>query len=215
MSEVDTQESQGENKTFTLEEVQSLLEKETAGLKSKVNELLGEKKSAAEKAREEAAARAKAEEDRKKQENDYKSLFESSQQKAAEFEQKYSELMNGIRSEKRNAEALRVATDLASGPNAEILAEFIARRIDLDESNKLFVKSEDGKPTVLTIDDLKKEFVKSGRFNALIDATKATGGGASGNKGGRAASEVSRAEFDAMNPTQKVKFIKEGGKVFD
>ena len=49
--EAATTETATESKTYTQDEVQALIEEQTGGLKKKVDELLGEKKSASQKAR--------------------------------------------------------------------------------------------------------------------------------------------------------------------
>ncbi|MGB2065697.1 MAG: hypothetical protein ACPHUL_11085, partial [Marinomonas gallaica] len=88
-----------EIKSFSEAEVKAMLEKETAGLKSKVDELLGEKKNVSQKARE---IEERAEQDRlkrAKEAEDYKSLFESSESKRSEIEQRYQELNSSIRNE--------------------------------------------------------------------------------------------------------------------
>lgn len=190
MSEQENVEETGtpntEVKAYSEAEVKAMLEKETSGLKDKVNELLGETKTTKQKARE-AEERAKREaEERAKKENDYQSLFESSQEKAGEWEQKYNELQNTIRTEKREGAAFKVAGALASGTNAELLAKFVQERVDIDETGKTVVLNEEGKPTVSTLDDLKKELVNSGRFDSLIDGSKASGGGAAKTNSGGA-----------------------------
>jgi hypothetical protein len=49
------------------------------------------------------------------------------------------------------------------------------------------VKDSEGKPSALTVDELKKEIMADAAFAPLIVGSKATGGGASGGKGGGAA----------------------------
>lgn len=183
------QEPSTEVKSFSEADVKGLLEKETAGLKAKIDELLGEKKSVAQKAKEleEQAKREKME--RAKQEEDFKSLYESSETSRKELEQKHHELLNGIRTEKRDAEAMRLATQMADGSNAELLSQFIKQRIEYTDENKIMVLDSEGRPTVATLQDLKKEFETSGRYDSLLSGTKASGGAAkptgraSGNTG--------------------------------
>lgn len=208
MSEVSEGKAAGESgagtnaevKSFSEAEVKALLEKETAGLKGKVDELLGEKKSVSEKAKAEADRFELEREKQAKENNDFKSLFESSEAKRLEAESRYGELNNKIKTEKRDNSAIKLATEMASGTNAELLSEFIGRRLDVGEDGKVLVLDESGNPTVSTLSDLKKEFVASGKFDSLIDATKASGGGAAkpntggAGSGNKKLSEMTRTE---------------------
>lgn len=195
-----------EVKSYSEEDVKAMLEKETAGLKSKVDELLGEKKTvqskaaeAAEKAEQERIARAK-------EAQDFKSLYESSEAKRQEIENDYSGFKNSIRTEKRNHEAYKLASEMAEGTNIELLSEFIARRIDMGDDGKLQVLSADGSPTVQTIKDLKKEFETSGRFDALLKGSGSIGGGATGSKASRAG--ASGKDLSKMTRTEKVEYFR-------
>ena len=194
-----------EVKSYSEAEVKAMLEKETAGLKSKVDELLGEKKSASQKAKEAEQRAAREAEERAKQENDFKSLFESSESKRKEIEEKYNGLNQSIRNEKRSGEAMRLATQMASGSNAELLAEFIQRRVDYDDEGKLVVLSEDGNPTVSTMKDLKKELESSGRFDSLLDGTKSSGGAAKPKVGGA----NSGSDLSKMTKAERLEYFRQ------
>lgn len=194
-----------EVKSYSEAEVKALLDKETAGLKSKVDELLGEKKTVAQKAKEAEQRAMREAEERAKQENDFKSLFESSETKRKEIEEKYNGLNQSIRSEKRNGEAMRLATQMASGTNAELLSEFIQRRLDFNEEGKLVVLSDEGKPTVSTMADLKKELESSGRFDSLLDGTKSSGGAAKPKVGGA----NSGTDFSKMSKADKLEYFRQ------
>lgn len=196
-----------EIKSFSEAEVKAMLEKETAGLKSKVDELLGEKKSVSQKARE---IEERAEQDRlkrAKEAEDYKSLFESSESKRSEIEQRYQELNSSIRNEKRSSEAFKIANELATGANAELLSEFISRRLDVGEDGQLVVTDANGNPTVSTLADLKKEFVSSGKYDALLNGTGATGGGATNSRTGGAS--LSGKKLSEMTRAEKIEYYKQ------
>lgn len=194
-----------EVKSYSEAEVKALLEKETSGLKSKVDELLGEKKSASQKAKEAEERAAREAEERAKQENDFKSLFESSETKRKEIEEKYNGLNQSIRTEKRNGEAMKLATQMASGTNAELLSEFIKRRLDFNDEGKIVVLSEEGKPTVSTMADLKKELELSGRFDSLIDGTKSSGGAAKPKVGGAG----NGTDISKMSKQEKLEYFRQ------
>jgi hypothetical protein len=194
-----------EVKSFSEAEFNARLEKETSGLKAKVDELLGEKKTISTKAKEDAAAR-EAERDRQaKESNDFKSLFESSESKRAELSDKLAALESANRDREIGGSANKLANEMASGHNVSIMETMIKSRLGLGEDGNLLVLSEEGNPTVATLSDLKKEFVASGRFDSLIDATKATGGGAAKpNTGGAGTGK----KLSDMSRTQKLEYFK-------
>lgn len=194
-----------EVKSYSESDVQRMIEEQTSGLKSKVDELLGEKKTVSQKAKEaEEKLRLEAEQ-RAKEQNDYKSLFESSQTKAQEYEQRYQELNKSILQEKTNSEAMKVASELADGNNATLLSEFVKRRIGYVDG-KVIVNDNDGNPTVSTIDDLKKEFIKSGMYDSLLRQTKSNGGGANG--GGGSGANTS-GDLSKMNRQEQIEYFRQ------
>jgi len=196
----------GEVKKFSQADMDKMIDERTAGLRSKVDELLGEKKTASQKQREAEAAAAAEREKRAKDDGDHKALFESSEQKRGELQTQYDTLRDSIRSEKRNGEALKISSQLASGDNVGLLSEFVARRVDVNDDGKTVVLNEDGSPSVLTLDELKTEIEKSGRFNALLDGPKSSGGGASrtGNGGAGTGTDISK-----MSREQKKLFYRQ------
>lgn len=176
---------------------------DTSGLKQKVEELLNESKSAKQKARE-AEERAKREaEQRAKEENDFKSLYESSEGEREKIRRELEEVRNGIAREKTDNAAMKLAAELADGTNAELLSVFIKSRIRY-EDGKVQVLDSDGNPTVSTVDDLKKEFQTSGRYDSLLRGSKAGGGGAAPSNGGGAATKLSE-----MSEKERVTLFRE------
>ena len=109
--------------------------------------------------------------------------------------------------------ALKIASELAEGANIDLLAEFVHRRLKFVE-NDIKVIDSSGNLTVSSIDDLKREFEGSARFASLIKGRQSSGGGASGgSSGGGASKEISRAEFDALDPVTKARKMREGYKL--
>jgi hypothetical protein len=158
---------------------------DTSGLKQKVEDLLGESKAAKQKARE-ADERAQNEAtQRAKEGNDFKSLDESSDGEREKSRQELDSLRKTIASEKTDNAAMKISGELAEGINAELLAEFVKRRIRY-EDGRVQVLDTNGNPTVSTVDDLKKEFASSGRYDSLLKGNKSGGGGAAPNTGGGA-----------------------------
>lgn len=184
---------------------------DVSGLKSKVDELLSEKKTAQKKAQEEIEeARRKAEESAR-QSGDYKSLFESLQSKYEEKDKSLSALQNQIGQEKINSLAMKKALEVAEGANAELFSEFLVKRLRY-EDGKVKVTDQTGGLTVSSVDDLVKELEATGKYSALLKGNKSSGGGAAGsNSSGGAAKTMTREAFQALAPHEQMAFRKEGG----
>lgn len=87
-------------------------------------------------------------------------------------------------------EARKLASEMATDEGVELLERFILDRLDVDlDGDMPVVKVLDGtgKPSVSTIDDLKKEFLADKRFSGILTGSKASGGGAGGGKPGSGA----------------------------
>lgn len=116
-----------------------------------------------------------------------------------------------------------VATSMAaeiSGDNAAILLPHIRQRLSADltgETPLTRVVDAQGKPTALSVEDLKKEFVANKQFASVIIASKASGGGAAGgsrNNGG--AGNTGDKKFKDLNDAERTEWYKrdpEGFKV--
>ena len=187
---------------------------ERDALKHKTGQLLSEtKKAKAQRTQaQEDADRVKREEATKA--GDFEQLFKSSEDRLANTQKELAGLHTTISNEKRANSAMKIATELADGPNAEILAEFIGRRIKYtDEGVK--VVNDAGELTVSTVNELKEEFRNSSRYASLLKGNQSSGSSASGNSNtsGSAANAVTRAEFEQMDPVKKMAFIKKGGSV--
>lgn len=158
---------------------------DVSGLKRQRDELLAEKKAEQERRRA-AEEQAKREADeRARAEGNYQQLFESSQAELERERSSLTELRRSIEQRDINLAATRVATAIADGSNAEILTEFIARRLKVAEG-QVRVTDESGNLTVSTLADLEKEFETSPRYASLVRGSQAGGGGAAPQGGGRA-----------------------------
>ena len=91
------------------EQLEAKLNEETAGLKAKVDELLGEKKRVQQE-REEARLQAKAEaEEKAKRENDYKQLFEAQKQESDKLRATIEKTNEDIKNTQTNTQAWQIA----------------------------------------------------------------------------------------------------------
>lgn len=191
------------------------LKRENEALKNKTSELLSETKKAKELRREaEESARREAEEKARKQ-GDWEQLHKSSEQERQKLQQSLEQLNNSIAQEKQRSTAMQIANELADGHNAEILSEFISRRLRFTEDG-IKITDNSGQLTVSTLDQLKAEFQTSEKFASLVRGTKAQGGGAPGGAAsGQVDKIMTRAQFDELNPFKKSEFIKKGGRTVD
>lgn len=113
----------------------------------------------------------------------------------------------------RDDVAMRVAMDISDSPN--LILPHIAARLKAeipDEGDPATrVLDKEGKPSALTISNLADEFRADPTFAAIIRASKASGGGASGDHKGGALKKPSeytqteRVAFQKENPTEYAK----------
>ena len=193
----------------------SQLMAENNAMKSKMEELLKEAKRA-KQAKREIEAETQAERERiAREKGDYEQLHKSAQEKYETTLGELDNLRQGIANEKRNNTAMKLAADLADGANAELLSEFIGRRLKFHEDG-VKVTDVNGNLTVSSFDDLKSEFKNDARYSALLKGNQSSGGGASGGSNSGGATKVrSRAEFEALNPAKRMEFVKSGGTITD
>ena len=180
---------------------------DVTGLKRKNEELLAEKRASDERRRAAEEEARRKEEERLAAEGNFKQLYESSQTKSAEWEQRYSQLEQSIHQRDISLAATRVATAIADGDNADILKEFIARRLKVAEG-QVRITDESGNLTVSTLADLQKEFETSPRYASLVRGSQAGGGGAAPKSGDRVAKKweelrgMERVELRKNNPAE-------------
>lgn len=206
----------GESAAFTqaqVEEIKAELQSQIDSMAAKNDELLGEVKSNKKARREADEAARVAAEDKAKTDGDFEQLFKSSEERSTGLQSELDGLKSGIANEKRNGAAMKIATQLCEGDNVDLMSTFIAPRLKYtDEGVK--VLNAAGELTVSTIADLQEEFKSNVRYSSLLKGNQSTGGGANGGRSSGATSkESTRADFDQMNPTQRSKFIRDGGKV--
>jgi predicted nuclease with TOPRIM domain len=198
-----------------MKEVESLrTEKEK--LLNKNQELLGEVKGFKTKAQQAEEAAKQAELEKAKKAGDHEQLYKSSEAEREKLAQQLAELQQSIHQEKVSSTALKMAADMADGPNAEILADYIAKRLKYTDDG-VKVLDASGELTVSSLDDLKAEFKTSPRFQSLVRGNQASGGGAPGGKGGSASPKtVDRATFNSWTPEKQRAFtVEDKGKVTD
>lgn len=108
-------------------------------------------------------------------------------------------------------EAARLAGELALAGCAGVLLPHIRARLAVDYADGApitRVLGTDGKPSALTLDELKQEFAANEAFAPIIAGSKASGGGAGGSNGGRAAPSANRSK---MTYPEKAAYIEKYG----
>lgn len=180
---------------------------DVSGLKRQRDELLAEKKAEQERRRAAEEQAQREADERARAEGNYQQLFESSQAELDRERNSLAELRRTVEQRDINLAATRVASAIADGPNAEILAEFISRRLKVAEG-QVRITDESGNLTVSTIADLQKEFETSPRYASLVRGSQAGGGGAAPKSGDRVTKTweqltgMERVELRRTNPAE-------------
>ncbi|WP_163836866.1 hypothetical protein [Spartinivicinus ruber] len=109
-------------------------------------------------------------------------------------------LQNNLKAILVDKEAVRLASELAVEGSAELLIPHIKARLTTSERNGQLVtvvNDLEGKPSALTLDELKHEFANKAAFAPVIVGSLATGSSASSSKSSSATkkfSELTEAE---------------------
>tara|TARA_R110000787_G_scaffold96186_3_gene199379 strand:+ start:4397 stop:5041 length:645 start_codon:yes stop_codon:yes gene_type:complete len=205
-TETDKQETQ------VSAEVEQLMA-DNAAMKAKMDELLTEAKKA-KQAKRDIESETQSERERiAKEKGDYEQLHKSSQERYESTVAELESLRGTIAQEKKGNVAMKLAAEIADGANAELLSEFIGRRLKFHDDG-VKVTDNSGNLTVSSLSDLKTEFQNDAKYSALLKGNQSSGGGASGGSNSSGATKVrNRAEFEALNPAKRMEFIKSGGTI--
>lgn len=177
---------------------------DVTGLKAQLDTLLTEKKAEQAKRRQAEIEAQQKERERLEAEGNYKQLFESSQTATAEWQEKYQNLQKQIEQGNISQAASKAAMSIADGENADILSEFISRRLKVVEG-QVRVTDANGNLTVSSIEQLAEEFKNTPRYASLVRGSGASGGGAANFRGGamkepKDMSQQEREEFAKRDP---------------
>jgi len=195
-------------------------------LTQKNRELIQAEKEERKKAEEAAAEAAK-------KSGDVDALEKSWQEKLANETKARDDTISGLNKMMRKmtsgAAAQNIASEIALPGSAEALIPHIERRLNTEL--KTIINSEtgieeiipivrvlgkDGKPSALSLADLKAEIEANKAFAPLLVGSKASGSGDVGKKGdGGKGKTITRTQFDGLGAVERMAFFKEGGKVVD
>ncbi|PKH81902.1 hypothetical protein CXF97_13355 [Pseudomonas sp. Choline-02u-1] len=177
------------------------------GLRNQVQTLLTEKKEEKRKRDAAEAEQRRLQEESQRANGEYEQLYTSSQQALEQERTRLAELTANIERRDLTSAASKVSSSIADGENAEILAEFVQRRLKIVEG-QVKVTDASGNLTIASLEDLAKEFQQAPRYASLVRGTQANGGGAAGGKGGGATKTwdqmtgMERVELRRTNPAE-------------
>ncbi len=185
---------------------------DVAGLKTNHDKLLTEKKEQQKLALDAANEAKRIRDEASLKSGDTESLMKSWKEKEDSYKATIETFTMKESNNAKSKAATNIAMGLAEGANVKLLSTFIIERLKF-ESGEVRVTDKNGNLTVSSLDDLKKEFANNEDFKSLLVGSKASGSGAAkGKVGGAGTIEMPRAEFDAMNPAARHKFITSGGR---
>lgn len=147
-----------------------------------------------------------------KKKGDIEALEKSWQDKLTKREKELLGQIDGLNGNLRallvDREAVRIASELAVEGSAGILVPHIKSRLGVEQKEGQFVtvvNDGEGKPSALTLDELKQEFANNAAFAPVIVGSKASGGGAGGGKGGSAANS---GDLSKMSRKEKLEYFR-------
>lgn len=186
-------------KTYTAAEVEALINERTNGLKSKVDELLGEKKSAAQKAKEAEQARIAAEQAAARQSGELDKFEQSLRGEFAREKEplvaKLTALESRVLGESKKAILGGFAADFLAPESIDVIGQLVKTELDGDNIKTQFT---DFAGNVITTDpaEFKKWMAKHPAISHLMKADAASGGGAMGGK--NSSGGAGQAKYSAL-----------------
>lgn len=182
MSEVET-DLQTEVETEAQPEVNvSELQAEVERLRKHTQTLLAEKKAKDEQARLAQQEKERLEQEQARKSGDVEKLEKAWQEKLQTYEQKVQELQAERERDIRQREARELVAELTVDPKKQRLLSAFIEPMTTIRDGEVWYKDANGQP-VLTKIELINSIKASGEYDVLIDATRASGTGASGQAG--------------------------------
>lgn len=165
--------------------------------------LLSEKKAETEKRRTEQAEKDKQAEELARKKGDFETLEAQYKDKIAGLEKQLADQIAERNADLIKTQSVKIASQLSSSAhNQEILQMLIEKRLTV-ENGEVKVTDGNGNLTISSVDELVADFKNSGKFDSLIDGTKASGTGATGQNTKQAQdyTEAERVALAQSNPT--------------
>ena len=194
------------------EPVKTYTEDEVAGLKAKLDELLKEKKSASQKAKDAEAARIAAEQEAAKKSGELdkfeQSLRSGFEKERGELTGKLEALTTRVLGESKKAILGAFTGDFIAPESVDLVAQLVKTEFDGADVKTQFT---DFAGNVITTDpaEFRKWMAKHPAISHLMKADAANGGGAAGSK-----SSGGATNFAQMTLTQKAQLANENPKLY-
>lgn len=172
-------------KSYTQADLDAAIAASTAGLKAKNEELLSEKKSVAQRVKDEEAQRILAQQEIAKNsgklEEFEKTIRGQYEPQLAERDKRLSAMQERILGSERKSVINSFLGDFVDPSAADVLSLLVKTEFDGDEVVTKFVGA-DGKVITTEPEQFRKYLREHKAFSHLMKADAATGGGAGGNK---------------------------------
>jgi hypothetical protein len=172
---------------------------DTTGLKKKLDEVLGEKKTEAQRRRELEAELQAIKDKQAEETGNYKVLYEAEVKKRSDAEAKASE-KDKLFAKKEIDLAVSDLTSLALDGSGGLLASYVRPRLQYGDEG-VVILGADGQPTATTLDDFKKELMADLALAPILKGSSGQGGGAQGGQSGRG-----NKAFKDMTERERVEF---------
>lgn len=174
----------------------------------------------------EARAKAKKEAEEARLESAKKSGDVSAIEKSwqEKLEQREAELKSQLDQNMKMVSELTVGQTSSSlaaeifGKHAKLMKPHVDSRLAYDVADGkpvVRVLDKTGKPSAMSVEELKAEFVNDEAFADFVVGTFAKGPGGHGKGGAPAAKVMKRGDFDGKSPAEKMAFVKDGGSIID
>jgi hypothetical protein len=208
-TEVSTESTQAETKTYTQEEVDAMMAKTRSSVEHKV----AKKYSAYEELGDVETIREAVEQSNKLREKKLmeKGQFEKIlQEKAQHYETELSKRDNVIREYKVNTPLINAAAKYKA-VNPEQVRDLVAKSVRLNDNGDVEVVDAEGKPRYgdnglpIPVDDVVREFLDSNPH--FVQATPSTTN-AQSVTGRNASAKLDLSQLDMQNPEHRAKFQK-------
>lgn len=127
-----------------------------------------------------------------------------------ELQDQIAATQKALQSQMVDSVAMTIATELA-GENAELLLPHITKRLSAEiKDGKAVTKvlGTDGETSAMTPEELKKEILSSGKFSAVVVASKGSGAGGSGPRKG-AGGPGAPKKLSEMTATEEAAFARD------
>jgi hypothetical protein len=182
-----------EQKTYTQAELDEIV----GGLKNKVDELLGEKKTVAQKAAELESKQQELEEARLKEKEEFKTLWEREQDSKRELQEKYHSFEKQVKDKELESASLSVAAQLTRDTKrAELLKKEISQFARYTDNGVIYEIGGVEVDQAKVVEHVKNE------YPFLVDGVNSSGSGAAGSSSSRASNilkidstKTERAEY--------------------